>query len=155
MASRTRRARVVLAVIALAVIGLGVWAWEPVYWAVMTKREYHESVWLKGTDSEFRARGWVSVQRWTALVGYGPMVFYYVDSGMVYIRVWSSGDGLRETVWSPDGTVAEQAQESAHGDVVSRNFPPWLWGVTDQTSPSIPAWMKDDAKWQAALDAQE
>ena len=26
---------------------------------------------------------------------------------------------------------------------------PWLWGVTDQTEPSMPEWMKDDEKWQA------
>ena len=32
---------------------------------------------------------------------------------------------------------------------------PWLWGVTDQTAPSMPAWMKDDKQWQATLDAQE
>ena len=38
MASRPRRARVALGVIALAVIGLGVWAWEPLYWWVILKR---------------------------------------------------------------------------------------------------------------------
>ena len=31
-----RRARLVLLVLAAAIVGLGVFAWEPVYWWVMT-----------------------------------------------------------------------------------------------------------------------
>ena len=31
-----RRARLVLLVVAVAIVGLGVWAWEPVYWWAMT-----------------------------------------------------------------------------------------------------------------------
>ena len=38
MAGRTRRARVVLGVIALAVIVLGVWAWESAWMLISTRR---------------------------------------------------------------------------------------------------------------------
>ena len=55
-----------------------------------------------------------------------------------------------------DGSVAEQNQAASIDGHPSmhREGPPWLWGVTDQTEPSMPEWMKDDAKWQVALDAQ-
>ena len=53
-------------------------------------------------------------------------------------------------MWKLDGTVVYQ--RGADGE--KRRAPPWLWGVTDQTEPTMPAWMKDDEKWQAALDAQ-
>ncbi len=55
------------------------------------------------------------------------------------------------TYWLPDGTVTAQRDREL-GETLE---PPWLWGVTDQTEPSAPAWILDDAQWQAALDAQE
>ncbi len=36
-----------------------------------------------------------------------------------------------------------------------RARPPWLWGVTDQTEPTMPAWMKDDEKWAKAREGQD
>ncbi len=59
------------------------------------------------------------------------------------------------TSWNADGTVNRQAFRSADGLEEERDSPPWLWAVTDQTEPTMPAWMKDDAKWQATLAAQE
>ena len=40
-------------------------------------------------------------------------------------------------------------------DLEFNRSPPWLWNVTDQTAPSMPAWMKDDEQWQRVLDAQD
>ncbi len=38
-----RRAKLVLLVLAVAIVGLGVWRGEAVYWWVMTERAYWES----------------------------------------------------------------------------------------------------------------
>ena len=61
------------------------------------------------------------------------------------------------TQWRSDGTVQVQSVISRKmgGDDSVIQSPPWLWNVTDQTAPSIPAWMKDDELWQRALDAQD
>ncbi len=59
------------------------------------------------------------------------------------------------TNWSSDGAVVAQAEYRADGTWYISDTPPWLWNVTDQTAPSMPAWMKDDEKWLRALDAQD
>ena len=64
-------------------------------------------------------------------------------------RARSAGEKRTEKQF--DGTAAIQRD----GTVIRCLAPPWRWGVTDQTEPTMPAWMKDDAKWQAALDAQK
>ena len=51
---------------------------------------------------------------------------------------------IRSTLWDGYGSIVRPWE-------LDLNFP----GATDQTEPTMPAWMKDDAKWQAALDAQE
>ena len=152
MASRTRRAKVVLAVLACAIVGLGVWAWEPVYWWVMTTTRYSE-----GTNYGIPVRTTVYENRWSRgkrIVG------YYVGSGYKAYEydVDRTGQGFDTvTAWHPDGIVQHQEERGAGqpGWTGWTDSPPWLRGVTDQTAPSMPAWMKDDAKWQAALDAQE
>ena len=63
------------------------------------------------------------------------------------------------TEWHPDGSVRHQRRLffDESGETVreqARESPPWWWGVTDQTEPTMPEWMKDDAKWQEALDSQ-
>ena len=68
-------------------------------------------------------------------------------------------DGIHETWWRVDGRVLSQSSidllpTGQSVAIIRRSSPPWLWGVTDQSTPSMPGWMKDDAKWQAALDAQ-
>ncbi len=156
MASRPRRARVVLAVIALAVIGLGVWRGEAVYWWVMTKR-IPTGAW-ESWDMKYEARGYTSRQRWASgkKRWHGPAVHHFVETGLL----WNKGshrDGRWDhgTWWEFDGTVMKQVRHDESGRPEEKTSPPWWWGVTDETAPSMPEWMKDDAKWQAALDAQE
>ncbi len=172
MASRTRRARVVLAVVAVAVIGLGVWAWEPVYWWVTTERVLHEDDGSGGTfrpledwedweDDPFwtdqPTRGWAHVHRWSG-AGYGPGCIWYLSSGFKAVEGIAARDGApgQVTYWKPDGSVLQQfiIGGTMQGSHFNRS-PPWWWNVTDQTAPSMPAWMKDDEKWQRALDAQD
>ncbi len=149
MASRPRPKEVILGVIALAVIALGVWASQPVYWWVMTKRQYYEIFYMGG-----RERGYQAVWgRWGRQPGvaHGWGRSYNVDSGVLRGESYhENGLLLRETSWFHDGEVIHQLDEAK-----SRWAPPWLWGVTDHTAPSMPEWMKDDELWQAALDAQE
>ena len=154
MASRHRRARVALTVVALAVVGLGVWAWEPLYdWVSIERMLLDEGFFEDGAKyvddfgvfAGHPARGWTMEDRWTGHYVY--LVGFYLETGMKSLE----GEGERITVWRIDGAVA--FQEGDDGE--KRRSPPWLWGVTDETSPTMPAWMKDDAKWQAALAAQE
>ena len=92
-------------------------------------------------------------------IRHGRTVMWVVETG--FLR----GDGeyrddrpLRVTTWDYDGRVWMQQIASPDGREASawrvemRLSPPWLWGVTDQTEPSMPAWMKDDKLWAKALE---
>ena len=166
-----RRAWVIVGLLAVAVLGLGMLAWKPVYWWAMTDRVYIEKHLVPGGT----VRGWMSVRKGTEDDWFGPNVLYYVDAGFKSEEALFRGsvEGrlsrvqyleavTRVTYWNPDGTVSCQfrpgpgmpALRMAPSANESRAAPPWWWGVTDQTDPMMPAWMKDDEKWQAALDAQ-
>ena len=93
-------------------------------------------------------RGWVSRGRWGEQL-YGPTERWFLETGC---RATQSDDERHWTEWSVDGSVRQQI---SFGKGRGKKQPPWLWGVTDQTAPTMPAWMKDDAQWQAALDAQK
>ncbi len=100
-------------------------------------------------------RGWRYTSRWSQRDLGGAL--YYLDSGFKAVE-W---DGNRRfSAWNPDGTLAAQSQDPPMSSGISAPWelkysPPWWWNVTDQTTPSIPAWMKDDEQWQRALDAQD
>ncbi len=148
-----RRARLVLVLVVLGVVGLGVFAWDPVYWWVMTERIHVETTLGSfGHGDGGLVRGWYSPPRGTdngwAVLG-RPGRLWYVETG--YKAMVQSRQGV--TYWNPDGTV--KCQLKAPIDGLSNDSPPWLWGVTDQTAPSMPAWMKDDEQWQAAIDSQD
>ncbi len=144
----------VLLVLAVAVIGLGMWAWldeGPLYWWVMTKRVCR-SFKLEGSE----IRGWDSMSRFeigsaqTNLGHLGTGLFWYTASGFLFSRREDSANGrIRATFWHEDGTVEKQMGTEISG---RKTAPPWLWGVTDQTEPTMPEWMKDDEKWAEALE---
>ena len=143
MASRTRRAKVALGVIALAVIGLGVWAWEPVYWWV-TARDI-PSEWI---DIAHPLRGWRGYRKWGPEVLHGRCVYYYVETGFVARdAMYKHGNLVTKTSWRLDGTVQSQQRMIRTGSVQFKSSPPWWWSVQDQTSPSAPAWILDDEQW--------
>ena len=159
MASRPRRARVALAVVALALVGLGAWRGEALWWWVMTER-----VPIDGSTSFKRGdvtvyenellRGFRKARRWSGRL-HGPHEMWFLRTGYQSSRRWfEDGERTRWTNWEMDGAVRSQLWYE-NGTRKERHSPPWLWGVTDQTEPSMPAWMKDDEKWQAALDAQK
>ena len=160
MVSRPRRARLVLGVIALAVIGLGVWRGEALYWWVMTHRFYIESR-RSMISSIFSSRGpnmrgWMQVPQWSA-EGWPDSnhvrgATWYVDSGFKAEELSVRDSKLCITKWKPDGSVAEQYIGIQAGKDQSQESAPWLWGVTDQTEPTMPAWMKDDKLWAKALE---
>ncbi len=85
-------------------------------------------------------------------------VSYYVYSGFKANEAEVRRNfRVQGTWWNSDGTVRAQMQwcNPPTGELMWRDSPPWLWNVTDQTAPSMPAWMQDDEKWQRALDAQD
>ncbi len=166
-----RRARLVLVLVVLGVVGMGVFAWEPV------------SLWLLTVETPFvmqefglNLRGIKRVTRWGD-PGYlhGTTVTWHVETGFLRSEeAHSFGRLLRATVWYADGRVnyqiAEQMEKQTDPYSVKREppravnqytamrirrEPPWLWNVTDQTAPSMPTWRKDDEQWQRALDAQD
>ncbi len=166
-----RRAKLVLLVLAVALVGLGVWAWEPLWMWVMTKTVLVEH--LPSVDRvqtldraekwvSYARRGTYSVERWIGGF-HGWYRVWFTETGklaceMYFRHHWP----VRRTVWWFDGTVAEQTRPigvpNESDDSVAletKTEAPWWWNATDQTEPSMPEWMKDDAKWQAALDAQE
>ena len=133
--------------LAVALVGLGVFASEPLYWWATTRHEWFANRTFSGDRG---ARGWRRVQRWQnrAIV---KAELWYVETGFKAAEIQHI---VKATIWHEDGTVRWHFD----GDEtfpVETTSPPWLWGVTDQASPTMPAWMKDDEKWQAALDAQE
>ena len=105
------------------------------------------------------ARGYSTVRRWASKkIKYGRECLWHTTTGFKKAESdWGTGGTLRMTWWRPDGTIF--AQWRRHDDTGTevkehKRKGPWLWGVTDQTEPTMPEWMKDDEQWQAALDAQ-
>ena len=149
-ASRTRRARVVLGVLAVALVGLGVLAREPLWmWATTKRRALPRG---PSWSHFYQQRGYVTLHRWT-----GARVVqrrFWVHNGLKAEETYLVGGRVaRKTEWRDNGSVI--GQYGLEAGRRGRTSPPWLWGVTDQIEPTIPAWMKDDALWQAALDAQD
>ena len=144
-----RRAKLVLLVLAVAIVGLGVWQGENLYWWATTYRKWR--------DSEDPFRGWARYDRWGDYKDqrHGITRMWHPSTGYLGSEVvFEDGAPLTGTVWRTDGTIEMQYWDAKGKDNEKRSGP-WWWDVTDQTEPSIPEWMKDDAQWQAALDAQE
>ena len=123
-----------------------------------TERVYFEEIWCG-----HEVRGWRTYQRQGDYRGAGHRrwVYWFLGNGRKQSEAnWSEGYLLWMTEWNYDGTVHAQFDfVSPDGSLTDspreKESPPCLWGVSDQTTPSMPAWMKDDEKWQAALDAQK
>ena len=161
----SRRARLVLVLVVLGVVVLVLWAWEPLYDYVSLRRLLVDEATFEviavsqtsvfggdfGTWAGHPVRGWIMEDRWTGEYGY--LVGYYLETGMMALD-----ENPTSTVWKLDGAVLCQYRfyDETGAKVKERKYsPPWWWGVTDQTVPSMPEWMKDDEKWQRALDAQD
>ena len=127
--------------LAVALVGLGLWAWEPLYWCVMTKKvttEPHITAFWGDHFVGEPIRGFRWTNRWTDR--FVREVGWYGSTGFVALQ-WFAHPGW--TLWNPNGSIWMQSSDSSG----LRRAPPWLWGVTDQSEPTIPEWMKDDAKW--------
>ena len=83
-----RRAKLVLLVLAVAIVGLGVWAREPVWWWVMTERIVHEvsedEKLPVGSNAVFSlnddTRGWLRVNRWSGRLEKAKAYYRDTDS---------------------------------------------------------------------------
>lgn len=158
----SRRARIVLLVLAVGIAALGIWAWEPVYWLLTTEKVYF-GYWTPverptGTSRFEEVRGFFSMRSSDdGEVLHGWRVYWYVSSGFVALdELHRNGTRFRMTEYRPDGTVLRQVRVSSdtNGADEERTSPPWFWGDTAQTEPSIPAWMMDDEAWVEALEDQ-
>ena len=95
-----------LVLVVLGVVGVGVFAWEPVWWWVTTERAFFEEE-HNGYDA---VRGWKTKRRWSPNEEYGPWIGWYVETGL------KAGEGtlgqasnLRGTYWKTDGTIRSQS----------------------------------------------
>ncbi len=112
-----------------------------------------------GTETNQPIRGWTEKGRWSG-DWEGESVGWYEANGFKAVHTEFRGNRIwKRTVWHLDGTVKGQARDlddDGRWTMMSfKHSPPWLWNATDQTTPSMPAWMKDDEQWQRALDAQD
>ncbi len=157
-----RRARLVFVLVVLGVVAVAIRLAEPVWWWVTHERVYTEYL---GHPGEPKSRGWHTCLRRGQVedtVSDGPFVLWHTDTGFKEregensreVRIFS-----RSTEWTKNGKVLVQVRAVPRSGggwrADHKKSPPWWWNVTDQTAPSIPAWMKDDEQWQAALDAQK
>ena len=127
MASRTQLAKVVLAILAVAFVGLGVLAREPLWWWVTTKRE----------EVEYRlgghpVRGWRRVHRWTGQQLEAEI--HYVENGFLAGRTHLTGR-LHAAGWRFNGSVSMRSY---------RNERPPFEDVPDQTEPTAPWWKEGE-----------
>ncbi len=156
---KRRSAKVALGVLVVAVVSLGVWAWEP----LLTKTTYYGQSGQRGWHRGYR---W-SDPRWPR--SYGHAILWWEDSGFKQWEIFVRDGDLCVTSWNSDGSVAGQSIEAQRGpDPEATKTPPWwwgltkqrqysapwLWGVTEQTEPTMPEWMKDDEKWAKAVADQ-
>ncbi len=101
-----RRAKLVLLVLAVALIGLGVWAWEPLWMWVTTKKVLFPEAIITNASGRFRIRGWASDSRWTGSQ-HGWQRTWYVETGFkAEATLWNRGIKIQSTVWSPDGNTS-------------------------------------------------
>ena len=150
----------------LGVVGMGVFAWEPLYdLASRTRELIDEAAFEAMADHPIGGyealaghpvRGFIVKNRWTDREVY--CVGYYLETGTKAVE---GTEGEQLTVWAHGGTLVYQmnlrtprADRQAQA-IEAITSPPWWGNVTDQATPSMPAWMKDDEQWQAALDAQD
>ena len=166
-----RRAKLVLLVLAVALVALGVWRGEQLYYRIFFRRHYFEPdddvVELMGQG---QMRGYYLFAKGSTVnpddfdsyeADFGGGVFWSVKTGMKTAEGWKSGGKLHEITWDGDGVVVSQVikrrarllpGQRSDGGTGARSSPPWWWGVTDQNEPTMPAWMKDDEKWAKALE---
>ena len=147
MASRPRRAKVALLLVALALVAVAIPLAEPVWEWVMTERvggpaEGHD--FIAGATP---LTGWHRVGRWgTREVLHGTSVSFYASNGYKFMEsVHRDARCVRCTCWSDSGAVVWQSGEEL-GSRMTLDRPPWLWGATDQTSPSDPQWIAEHGK---------
>lgn len=135
MSTRARRAGLIAAPIVLAAVLLGVFAWESIYWLVMTDR----FVTVGLVDKEHPVRGYVRVSRWGDSDRWLKTDFWYEETGTrSSSKVYEESDRpKRVTEWNLDGSVEKQYWTAPEG---TRNSPPWRWGVRDESASSSPWW---------------
>ena len=163
-----KRGFLLLTLILLAVAALLVSLWVnqgPLWrWVVLETHVHH-------SPRDGNAIRWVTTRsRWSkGKVGcaFRHSVGYYVQTGTKAGELRYDGDEnlVLSTRWNFDGSIESQHRNMSLGQVSAGNYiwsggerqrePPWWNGVTEQTEPSMPEWMKADDQWQAALDAQK
>ena len=149
------RAKLVLLVLAVALVGLGSLAWEPAYlWVTYESRWFETRLENHAVAERLRFHRWTGIPLTRSPWSVGR-VGWYRSTGF---KAWQNGERGR-TTWYPDGTLRLQfawpgSREYRFSPPSTQSLP-WWWGVTDQTAPSAPAWVLADEQWQAALDAQE
>jgi len=146
----SRRARLVLVVIVLGVVGVGVVVWEPLWW-LMIKTSLDDNEAVRGTPDhrreltgnpvdriEHKTRRVLRTHRWTG-ENHGWEQCWFVETGRLHHEaLYVRGELKRETEWSYSGVVCRQRFRTLGGRLIMTDRNPWRWNVTGQTAPSSP-----------------
>lgn len=148
----TRRARLIcilLAACALIVTGS---QWYPISVALLTVDVPFEPGYGPNLKGMARRTRWGDPP-----IRHGWTRIWYADTGRLALETeYSFNRILRSTTWYESGSVASQMPEQPTVKPVyfsANHEGPWEWGVGDQQEPSMPEWMYDYRKWNAALSA--
>ena len=137
-----RVARLLLLVLATAVVVVAIPMLRPVFWWVVTTKESFGFV--NGSFDD--TWGWYRKLRWSE-ARYGYCVLYYTKNGFKARESdMRHGKIIWATDWLPNGEVSCQIQLSSGGMEEEKLSPPWWRDVEDQTSPSDPQWIAEHGK---------
>lgn len=137
--------------LALAIAGLFVfgpaWSWITQERVYIFEAERYGSIIVEAGKG---FRGYQTRSRWSGKIT-GPQRLWSIDTGKLVEESWWKDDSLvRGTFWYADGRIDRQRVGRRHVD-----GPPWSWEVTEQTEPTMPPWMQDDARWREEAGPEE
>ena len=151
MRHNSRRARLILVVLAIGLVAIGTAVWEPLYWWATSRRIFVEDSTAEtgafsdpltgGARVEYPAWRTYGVARWSAKKElHGRVVVYYKPNGfLAESSLHRNGIWIRGTYWRIDGAVNYQFRNSGE-NIQRKKSPPWWWNVTAQTEPTAPWW---------------
>lgn len=117
------------AAVALVLAGaLFTFAGGPALWQWVTRYRNYECI------DDFA--GWTTYSRFTNEPD-GEERFWHQGTGMLVTHSMYFAGETRATYWDINGNIVEQEHELG-GRLRILSEPPWLWGVSEQTSPSAP-----------------
>ncbi len=131
-----------LLVLAVALVGLGVWAWKPVQRFLLIRQVPVAEAGQRGPGGRPINLYWLMHRLNGQKSGHR---YYYSDNGFLALEAWFDGVQEHKTTWNMDGSVRSQRWSHEYSKE-ARTSPPWRWGVIPQTRPTDPQWRREQGK---------